>query len=210
MLNPQFCLRSSKNWIMGCWKTRIQSATLTLTLPLDPFERLVCDDRSDAYFHVAIYPAHRRFLRLAYRGAAYEFQRILFGLSLALRVFTKCVEAALFPLRNSGIRIFSYTLSLTGAGDHRFRDGNKSPQTPRIHNKRRKESVGAVKYTEYLRLSINSLFYCAMLSKYSEATFHFSARECGDVQSVSPSSRTDGICDIGGAFGATHGIFSSW
>lgn len=77
-------------------------------------------DLADAYFHVAIYPAHRKFLRLAYRGAAYEFQRILFRLSLDLRVFTKCVEAALFPLRNSGIRIFSYMLSLMGAGDHRF------------------------------------------------------------------------------------------
>ncbi|XP_034530069.1 uncharacterized protein LOC117805448 [Notolabrus celidotus] len=50
----------------------------------------------------------RRFLRFAYQGKAYEYQVIPFGLALAPRVFTKCVEAALSPLRSSGIRIFSY------------------------------------------------------------------------------------------------------
>ncbi len=73
----------------------------------------ICDwfvriDLSDTYFHIAIYPTHRKFLRFAYQGRAYEYQAIPFGLSLAPRVFSKCVEAALSLLRNSGIRIFSY------------------------------------------------------------------------------------------------------
>lgn len=49
----------------------------------------------------------RKCLRVAHQRAAYEFLRILFGLSLAPRVFSNCVEVALFPLRNSGIRTFS-------------------------------------------------------------------------------------------------------
>lgn len=65
-------------------------------------------DLADAYFHIVIHPPHRRFLRFAYQGRAYKYKAVPFGLSLAPRVFSKCVEAALSPLRNCGIRIFSY------------------------------------------------------------------------------------------------------
>lgn len=39
---------------------------------------------------------------------AYEYVKIPLGLSLAPRVFNKCVEGALSPLRNAGIRVLSY------------------------------------------------------------------------------------------------------
>ncbi|XP_051815406.1 uncharacterized protein LOC127537286 [Acanthochromis polyacanthus] len=39
---------------------------------------------------------------------AYEYQTLPFGLSLAPRVFSKCVEAALNPMRASGLRVFAY------------------------------------------------------------------------------------------------------
>lgn len=68
----------------------------------------VAIDLAEAYFHVAIYPAHRKFLKFARHGAAYKFQRILLGMSLALPEFSKCMEAALFSVRNSDMRIFSY------------------------------------------------------------------------------------------------------
>ena len=54
-------------------------------------------DLTDAYFHVAIHPDHRQFLRFAFEGIAYEYLVLPFGLSLAPRTFTKCVEAALAP-----------------------------------------------------------------------------------------------------------------
>ena len=73
-----------------------------------PGDWFVTVDLADAYFHIAIHPAHRRFLRFAFQGKAYEYQALPFGLSLAPRVFSKCVEAALSPLRDRGIRIFSY------------------------------------------------------------------------------------------------------
>lgn len=44
----------------------------------------------------------------AYKSRPDEYQAIPFRLSLTLSVFSKCVEATLFPLWNSGIRIFSY------------------------------------------------------------------------------------------------------
>ncbi len=54
-------------------------------------------DLKDAYFHVSILPSHRKFLRFAFRSK-----------TLSPRTFTKCVDAALAPLRLQGIRILNY------------------------------------------------------------------------------------------------------
>ncbi|KAL0173005.1 hypothetical protein M9458_033316, partial [Cirrhinus mrigala] len=56
-------------------------------------------DLKDAYFHVSILPQHRKFLRFAFRGKAYQYRVLPFGLALSPRTFTKCVDAALAPLR---------------------------------------------------------------------------------------------------------------
>ena len=65
-------------------------------------------DLKDAYFHVPIKLKHRRFLRFAFEGKKYEYTRLPFGYALAPRTFSKCVEAALEPLRRRGIRILAY------------------------------------------------------------------------------------------------------
>ncbi|KAI2646582.1 enzymatic polyprotein [Labeo rohita] len=65
-------------------------------------------DLKDAYFHVSILPQHRKFLRFAFRGKAYQYRVLPFGLALSPRTFTKCVDAALAPLRLRGIRTLSY------------------------------------------------------------------------------------------------------
>ncbi len=65
-------------------------------------------DLKDAYFHIQIAPHHRRFLRFAFEGVAYQYTVLPFGLSLAPRTFTKCMYAALSPLRQMGIRILNY------------------------------------------------------------------------------------------------------
>ncbi|KAI2646518.1 Transposon Ty3-G Gag-Pol polyprotein [Labeo rohita] len=65
-------------------------------------------DLKDAYFHVSILPQHRKFLRFAFRGEAYQYRVLPFGLALSPRTFTKCVDAALAPLRLQGIRILNY------------------------------------------------------------------------------------------------------
>jgi hypothetical protein len=45
-------------------------------------------DLKDAYFHIQVAPRHRRFLRFAFEGVAYQYKVLPFGLSLAPRTFT--------------------------------------------------------------------------------------------------------------------------
>ncbi|XP_028306693.1 uncharacterized protein LOC114465708 [Gouania willdenowi] len=75
---------------------------------INPGDWFTTIDLTDAYFHVAIHPDHRQFLRFAFEGVAYEYLVLPFALSLAPRTFTKCVEAALAPLREKGVRVLAY------------------------------------------------------------------------------------------------------
>ncbi len=65
-------------------------------------------DLKDAYFHIQVVHRHRRFLRFAFGGKAYQYRVLPFGLALAPRTFTKCMDAALAPLRLQGIRVLNY------------------------------------------------------------------------------------------------------
>ncbi|XP_030293378.1 uncharacterized protein LOC115593839 [Sparus aurata] len=65
-------------------------------------------DLKDAYFHVPIAPHHRQFLRFAFQGRAYQFKVMPFGLSLAPRIFTRCVAAALAPIQARGLAVLPY------------------------------------------------------------------------------------------------------
>ncbi|XP_038147769.1 uncharacterized protein LOC119787801 [Cyprinodon tularosa] len=65
-------------------------------------------DLKDAYFHIPIYPPHRKYLRFAFQGKMYEYLVLPFGLSLSPRVFVKCTEAAVAPLREKGVRLATY------------------------------------------------------------------------------------------------------
>ena len=65
-------------------------------------------DLRDAYFHIPIHRDHRKYLRFFFQGNAYEYTVLPFGLSLSPRTFTKCMEAALGPLRRQGIHILNY------------------------------------------------------------------------------------------------------
>ncbi len=65
-------------------------------------------DLKDVYFHIQVVLRHRRFLRFAFGGKAYQYKVLPFGLALAPRTFTKCMDAALAPLRLQGIRVLNY------------------------------------------------------------------------------------------------------
>ncbi len=65
-------------------------------------------DLKDAYFQISIRPCHRKFLRFAFGGKAYQYWVLPFGLALSPCTFTKCVDAALVLLRLQGIRIMNY------------------------------------------------------------------------------------------------------
>ena len=75
---------------------------LELVQPGDWFTTI---DLKDPYFHVEVAPKHRKFLHFA---LAYEYNRLPFGYSLAPRTFSKCVDAALQPLRSQNMRVFFY------------------------------------------------------------------------------------------------------
>ncbi len=55
-------------------------------------------DLKDAYFHASILPSHRKFLRFAFKGKAYQYRLFPFGLVLSPHTFTNCVDATLAPL----------------------------------------------------------------------------------------------------------------
>ena len=65
-------------------------------------------DLKDAYFHVAIVPAHRRYLRFHWKGQAYQYNVLPFGLSSAPRVFTQILMPVIAWLRARGVHIYAY------------------------------------------------------------------------------------------------------
>ncbi len=62
-------------------------------------------DLKDTYFHIQIALHHRCFLRFAFEGTAYQYSVLPFGLALAPHM-----DAALYPLRASGMRILNWTI----------------------------------------------------------------------------------------------------
>ncbi len=57
-------------------------------------------------------PHYRQFLRFAFEGVAYQYKVLPFGLYLAPCTFTRCMDTALSPLRQMGIRILNYLDSM--------------------------------------------------------------------------------------------------
>ena len=152
-------------------KIHVQVVDTQSTMSIDTSDWFVTIDLKDAYFHIAIYPAHRKFLRFTFQGKAYEYQAIPFGLSLAPRVFSKCVEAALSLLRSSGIRILSYIddyLICSRSREQAVRDSAtviNHLRDLRFNINWAKSRVEPAQCTEYLGLNINSLSYHVKLSE---------------------------------------------
>ncbi len=48
----------------------------------------------NTYFHIQIAPHHRRFLRFALEGTAYQYPVLLFKLAFSPRTFSKCMDTA--------------------------------------------------------------------------------------------------------------------
>ncbi|KAK7889130.1 hypothetical protein WMY93_024690 [Mugilogobius chulae] len=137
-------------------------------------------DLSDAYFHISVHPAHRKFLRFSYKETVYEYQVIPFGLSLAPRVFSKCVEAALAPLRATGIRIFSYIDDYLICSDSRER---------------------AVRDTLTVLNHLTALGFRINRAK-SRLNPHNIRRRDGHVQDVPSPCWSDGVSDFCRSFGS--------
>ncbi len=81
---------------------------LTLKTIIQGGDWFVTIDLKDAYFHIQVIRRHRKFLRFAFGGKAYQYKVLPFGLALAARTFMKCMDATLAPLRFQGIRVLNY------------------------------------------------------------------------------------------------------
>ncbi len=101
-LQPILDLRLLNNALI---KRLFRMITLKQICPDDWFMSL---DLKDAYFHIQVAPHPRRFLRFTFKGVANQYKVLPFDLSLTLRTFTQCMDAALAPLRQMGIRILNY------------------------------------------------------------------------------------------------------
>ncbi|KAL1269008.1 hypothetical protein QQF64_031297 [Cirrhinus molitorella] len=106
-------------------------------------------DLKDAYFHISILPEHRKFLRFAFGGEAYQYRVLPFGLSLSPRTFTKCVDAALAPLRLQGIRILNYIddwliLAQSQQEAIRHRDRSRPHETAGVKTERQKKCTFSI------------------------------------------------------------------
>ena len=65
-------------------------------------------DLTDAYMHIPIHKAHKKFLRFCIQGKVYQFTCLCFGPAVAPRVFTKVVSVAAAHLRTLNLRLAVY------------------------------------------------------------------------------------------------------
>lgn len=65
-------------------------------------------DLQEAYLHVPIHPAYRKFLWFAYANRHYQYKAMPFGLSSAPRTFTKLLAAVAAAIRLVPVRILCY------------------------------------------------------------------------------------------------------
>ena len=65
-------------------------------------------DLKDAYYHVPVDPAFRKFLRFSFQGSHLQFRALPFGLSSSPRAFCKCLAPILAWCHSQGFRVLAY------------------------------------------------------------------------------------------------------
>lgn len=103
---PVFNLRPLNKYVA---KQNFKMATVrTVASAIRPNDYAISLDLKDAYLHVPVHPAHRKFLRFCFKGKVYQFCVLPFGLSSAPRTFTKLTRVVVLYCRSLGIRIIIY------------------------------------------------------------------------------------------------------
>ncbi|XP_070189176.1 uncharacterized protein [Littorina saxatilis] len=75
---------------------------------LRPGDWVTSIDLTDAYFHILMHPADRKWLRFRWGDQVYQFRALPFGLSLAPWIFTMVVRQFCALVRSQGIRLRAY------------------------------------------------------------------------------------------------------
>lgn len=73
-----------------------------------PGDWAISVDLKDAYFHLLIHPADRKYLRFAWKGMILQFRSVPFGLAPAPWLFTKITKELCRVVRSQGIRLKVY------------------------------------------------------------------------------------------------------
>lgn len=75
---------------------------------IQPQDYLTSIDLQDAFLHVLIHSASRKYLQFQWKNNTFQFKTLAFGLSLSPMVFTKILKPLLRWARRKGIRISAY------------------------------------------------------------------------------------------------------
>ncbi|XP_043348930.1 uncharacterized protein LOC122455943 [Dermochelys coriacea] len=105
-LRPILDLRGINKFLV---KARFRMVSLGTIIPsLDAGGWYAALDMKDVYFHIAIHPTHRRFLRFTVGQEHYQFAVLPFGLAAAPQVFTKYMAVLAAFLRRQRIQVYLY------------------------------------------------------------------------------------------------------
>lgn len=107
----------------GGWRPIIDLSPLNVYIPKFPFKMetpasirqalrpndwLTSIDLKDAYFHIAIHPSSRPYLRFVWGQTTYQFKAMCFGLSTAPYVFTRVFRLISTLAHQEGYRLYRY------------------------------------------------------------------------------------------------------
>ncbi|KAK5899182.1 hypothetical protein CesoFtcFv8_008685 [Champsocephalus esox] len=168
-------------------------------------------DLKDAYFHIPVYYLHRKYLWFAF----YEYRVLPFGMSLSPQVFIRCMEAAIAPLRQQGIRLASYLddwLLLAQSEQEAIRQTNvivKHLLDLGFVINTEKSMLSPAQTVLFLGLRLNSVPFTARLSAESESLQglprSFPATQICSLQVMSAVARAHGVSHSGSTTGTlTH------
>jgi len=86
---------------------KMESA-LTIQRALRKDKWIISIDVKDAYFHIQVHKAFRRYLLFAYQNTVYQFRVLPFGVATAPYIFTRIVKAMAAQFRVRGIQFHHY------------------------------------------------------------------------------------------------------
>lgn len=88
---------------------RCSVVNLAFIIPtLAPQNWLVALHLLDAFFYIANHPTHRKYLRFLVGKSHYQYKVLPFSLSIAPKLFIKCLAVAAAHLGRQGIQVYLY------------------------------------------------------------------------------------------------------
>ena len=98
---------SALNRYIECPHFQMETAD-SIRHSIRPGEWVTSIDISDAYFHIPVAPAARKYFRFVVDGVPYQFRALPFGLNTAPREFTKLLQSVLSQFRDRAIKVHAY------------------------------------------------------------------------------------------------------